>query len=579
MSQATIIEKKIQQYYIDDDRPHRVCAYCRVSTDKSDQKNSFETQQRFFQRFFDSHPNWNIVGIFSDEGISGTQIDKRDQFLKMIELAKHKQIDLIITKDVSRFSRNVLDTITICKELHEKGVFVWFINDDINTQETNYTNILSDYANNAQKESFRTSNRVRFGQANQMELGVVFGRKQMFGYNIKKDENGKDYFEIIEKEAEVVRKVFEWFDAGDGTYVIARKLENMGYQTKRYKNGWSNTVILRMLRNEKYVGDLLQGKTYTVDVLTHKKKINNGESNKYYIENHHLNEAIIDRELWNRVQKRLEEKSPDEKTKAKHSNRYWSSGKVYCGLCGGRYISYNKKQKYQKYKAWVCFENHQHGTQKERTLLNGDTIVEGCNSKRINDRVLKQAIKDIIVQYIKPNRDRLVEQIMTLFKDPKREKTVEREKRRLEKEIKDIDVYLKSLTDKYVDETIPKDIYLTRLKEKNEEKATLKAKLEAIQNSRHVGGISVDDLPMIKKKIDELTKLSDDDINEDLFGRITKSIVVYPKQIIKINLSILPIPIYMQYKTIGKGKTYDSIFTIISEEEASEALKEYELKM
>ena len=412
----TIIEAKEKTYRTETDEPINVCAYCRVSTDENDQRNSLKAQKSFFDSIFASHTTWNKIGVFADEGISGTSLNKRDQFIEMITRAKRGEIDLIYTKEVSRFARNVKDLLNIVEELRDKGVYVYFLTDEINTEADNYREKLSQVATNAEMESLKTSRRVKWGQAERMKQGVVFGRKEMFGYNIVKDDTGKQHFEIIEEEAKVVKMIFELFAEGYGTYRISKRLQEEGIKTKRYKNGWSNTVILRILRNEKYVGDLKQGKTYTPDALTHKKKYNlNKNSPMYEIEDHHPESAIISRDLWNKVKTILEEKAPDEETKAKHSNRYWCSGKIYCGACGSRFISRVKKQKTSTYKSWMCLEHNQRGIEKIATL-DGEKVKIGCNSKPINEKILKQAIYDLLTEIIIPNKKQLKEDILNDIK-------------------------------------------------------------------------------------------------------------------------------------------------------------------
>ena len=395
----------------EDSQPHNVCAYCRVSTDERDQKNSLVSQQKFFETYFNRHPNWNNVRIFADEGLSGTSLEKRDQFNEMLALARVGGIDLILTKEVSRFSRNVQDLLNIVEELRDRGIYIWFLSDDINTESNDYREKLSIAGQSAEQESLRTSRRVRWGQMQQMERGRVFGRKEMFGYNIVTDELDQQHFVIIPEEAEIVKKIFHWFSMGDGTYRIAKRLELMGIKTKRYKNGWTNTVILRILRNEKYVGDLAQGKTWTPDPLKHKKKYNRGESASFYTRDHHPEAAIIDRDLWDKVQAILDEKAPSEEVKAKHANRYWTSGKIFCGCCGGRYVSMRKKQKTVPYKAWVCYNNNQRGLPREIINDLGETVNVGCVGKRVNDRILQLAMHDILTEFIIPHAKEIIDKL------------------------------------------------------------------------------------------------------------------------------------------------------------------------
>lgn len=569
---TTVIAPTRKLLKTETDEQIKVCAYCRVSTDDTDQRNSLKSQKKFFADIFKKHPNWTNVGIFADEGISGTSLEKRDRFNAMIALAKHKGIDVILTKEVSRFSRNATDLLSIVKDLQDRNVYIWFLSDDINTENPNSIQQLTETATSAQGESLRTSRRVVWGQQRQMEKGVVFGRKEMYGYRIEKDSEDIQHFVVVEDEAEIIKKIFEWFISGDGTTIIARRLENMGIKTLRYKNGWTNTVILRILRNEKYVGDLAQGKTYTPDPLTHKKKYNRGESYRYYITDHHPESAIIDRDTWNKAQVILDERKPSEEVRAKHSARYWTSGKVYCGLCGGRYVSYHKRQKNIPYKAWVCFENHQRGRYKE-TEQNGEIVATGCNGLRVNDRVLKMAMHDIITQLIIPHKqeicDSILKEINTAQKPKDNTKKIQTAKKKIEQKQAEI----QTLTRKNLNGIIPDNAYkLTYTAIENEiEKLQLSiAKMEAEIDTEAPEAILYD---RYFKQVEEIVNLSNEQINEELYGRIIKKIVVYPLSVLELHLSFMFAPVYLQYKTSGRGEQYNADFTILTSKQFEELKK------
>lgn len=278
----------------------RVAAYCRVSTDHEDQANSFESQQRYFRQYIERNPDWELYEIFADEGISGTNTKKRSEFKRMIACAKEGDFDLIITKEISRFARNTLDSIYYTRELRKVGVGVLFLNDGINTLEGDAELRLSIMASIAQEESRKTSERVKWGQKRRMEEGVVFGRS-MLGYDVK---NGKMY--VNEEGAEVVRKIFYKFVLErKSTHTIAKELLEEGIYPMRSEK-WRNTVILRILQNEKYCGDLVQKKTFTPDYLSHEKKYNRGEEEFVIIKNHHV--PIISREMFEKAEKIFEEK-------------------------------------------------------------------------------------------------------------------------------------------------------------------------------------------------------------------------------------------------------------------------------
>lgn len=273
-------------------------AYCRVSTDSDDQINSFESQQRFFREYISRKPEWSLAEIYADRGLSGTNTKKRSAFNKMIADARSGKFNFIITKEVSRFARNTVDALQYTRELKRLGVGVYFMADNINTLDADAELRLTIMASIAQEESRKTSERVKWGQKRKMEQGVVFGRN-MLGYDVR---DGKMF--INPEGAEIVRLIFRKFiEERKSTYKIARELSESGYKTVTGNAVWSNTVVLKILRNEKYCGDLVQKKTFTPDFLTHEKKYNHGEEDFVVLRNHH--EPIIRREIWERAQKRL----------------------------------------------------------------------------------------------------------------------------------------------------------------------------------------------------------------------------------------------------------------------------------
>lgn len=573
MAHLQVIEPNKTTLKTEDFEPHRVCAYCRVSTDEKDQKNSLIAQKQFFESFFEMHSNWTNIGIFADEGLSGTSLEKRDDFNRMLFEARHGNIDIILTKEVSRFSRNAQHLLNIVEELRNRGVYIWFLSDDIYTEKDDYREELSKAASDAERESLKTSRRVKWGHKQRMQSGVVFGRKEMYGYNIVKDEKGKQHFEIIPEEAEVIKQIFEWFASGEGTHRIGRRLEQKGIDTKRYAKGWTPIVILRILRNEKYVGDLKQGKTYTPNPLDHKKKYNTGESYQYVITDHHPESAIIDRELWNKVQAILQEKAPSEEIKAKHSNRYWTSGKVYCGLCGGRYVSYVKKQKNIPYRAWVCFENHQRGKYKLTTLETGKTEIVGCNALRVNDRVLQTAIHDIITEYIIPYRETLLDEMKKEIAELSKPKDTTKQIAKLQTALEKKQGEISKLTLGWTSGNVPDIAYYSSIGTLNKDYEELQAKLRQMQEQGNSASAEVRIYTEYVDQLESVLALSENDLNEAFYERVTKQIYVYPLNLLEFRLSFIPMPIYMQYKTSGRGKDYTAEFTILSKEQFAELLE------
>lgn len=382
----------------------KVASYCRVSTDRDDQANSFESQQRYFKEYIDRQPDWELYQVYADEGITGTSTKKRAAFNRMIADAHLGKFHLILTKEVSRFSRNILDTITYTRELKALGVGVLFMNDGISTLEPDAELRLSIMGSIAQEESRKTSTRVKWGQTRRMEQGVVFGRS-LLGYDVK-----DGCLTVNPEGAEIVRLIFYKYGVEKkGTTVIARELREAGYRTHSGNVKWSNTHIVKILKNEKYVGDLVQKKTITPDYLSHAKKYNHGEEEFVIIRDHH--EPIIDRELWDTVQRELKKRNRNGELGAGHSNRYVFSGKIKCGECGASFVSRKKTRKDGSlYKRWSCYTATSEG--QKRIDVRGNEV--GCDvGKLLRDELAL----DILLQSLttlRMDRDRIIQNVTAL---------------------------------------------------------------------------------------------------------------------------------------------------------------------
>ena len=284
----------------------QVAAYCRVSTDKTDQANSFASQQSFFFNYINHHPDWTLYRIYADEGVTGTSTAKRAGFQHMIDDALTGKFQLILTKEISRFARNTLDSIYYTRVLRQHGVGVRFLNDRIDTLRDDSELFLTIKATLAQEESRTTSARVKWGQTRRMEQGVVFGRS-LLGYDV---EGGK--IRVNAQGAALVRRIFAaYLERGMGVSAIAQMLDQEGIPTYTGRGRWRGATILKILRNEKYCGDLMQKKTYTPDYLSHQKKTNYGQEPKIYLRGHH--EPIVDRPMWDAVQAELSQRRNSKK--------------------------------------------------------------------------------------------------------------------------------------------------------------------------------------------------------------------------------------------------------------------------
>lgn len=388
----------------------RVAAYCRVSTEQDDQLNSLANQKRYFDEYIRRQPGWQLVEVYADEGLSGTSSKNRPAFQKMIAAAKRGEIDLILTKEVSRFARNTIDTLAHTRDLRKLGVGVIFINDNIDTRQNDGEFRLTIMASVAQEESRKTSERVKWGQKRSMENGVVFGCNNMYGYDL---QNGR--LRIRPDQAEVVRLIYHKFlHEGKGTHVIARELYEAGIAAPKAKDKpWSAVMIYRILKNEKYCGDLLQKKSYTPNYLDHKKMLNHGAEEQVYLRAHH--EGIISHDLFERTQQELKRRAPSAAQAARYSNRYWCSGKIRCGSCGERFMPRRRTRSSGfVYQYWVCHAKGHFGRKK----LDTQGRAVGCSMRSIHHQTIC-ACMEYVIRQLPIDVDALIREVLALLEREK----------------------------------------------------------------------------------------------------------------------------------------------------------------
>ena len=327
----------------------KVACYCRVSTSHEDQANSFEAQQRYFREHIRHRSDWELFDVYADEGITGTSVQKRHHFQRMMADAQRGCFQLILTKEVSRFSRNILDTIGCTRTLKELGIGVQFLTDGFNSLDPDAELRLSIMGSIAQEESRKTSLRVKWGQSRQMERGVVFGTS-LLGYRVYRGQ-----LRIDPEGAQLVKEIFfKYAVEKKSTTMIAQELTKNGILTPQGNSYWHPSVILRILKNEKYVGDLIQKKTYTPNYLTHRKKTNHGEESFIILTDHH--EPIIGRELWELTQLEIKNRARKQMPDTQPSKAFPLSGKIRCGICGNHFIARTKTQKDKtSYRRWICY--------------------------------------------------------------------------------------------------------------------------------------------------------------------------------------------------------------------------------
>lgn len=332
-------------------RKRRVVGYARVSTDHDEQFTSYEAQVDYYTRFIKSNPEWEFVNVYADEGISGLNTRKREEFNQMIEDALAGKIDLIVTKSVSRFARNTVDSLITIRKLKEIGCECYFEKEGIYTFDSKGELLLTIMSSLAQEESRSISENVTWGQRKRFSDGKVsLGYSRFLGYT--KGPDKEHPLVIVPEEAGIVRRIYSEFVSGKSTFTIAKRLTDDGIPTPGGKDKWRATTVESILSNEKYKGAALLQKTYTVDFLTKKLKKNEGEVKQYYIE--HSHEAIIGENEWELVQMELRRR--------KQLGRRYSGNSVFgarlvCGDCGAFYgtKTWNSTDKYRRV-IWQCNE-------------------------------------------------------------------------------------------------------------------------------------------------------------------------------------------------------------------------------
>ena len=328
----------------------RVAAYARVSTEQDEQESSYEAQVDYYTRFITNNPHWELIGIFADRGITGTNTKNREQFKKMVEMALAGKIDLILTKSISRFARNTVDALQTVRELKAKGVEVIFEKENIHTLDPKCEVLLTIMSSLAQEESRSISENVRWGKAESMRKGNVYMPYGRFlGY--RKGTDGRP--EIVEEEAEIVRDIYAMFLSGMTVRHIARELTKRKIPTPGGKEIWSTSTVESILSNEKYKGEAFLQKTYTADYLTKHKKRNCGEKSSYIVR--HSHEPIIDPEIYDRVQDLIAKRRP---FRSQLRDRHAFSSRIICGDCGGFYGHKVWHNKSGAYDVWYC--NHRY---------------------------------------------------------------------------------------------------------------------------------------------------------------------------------------------------------------------------
>ncbi len=439
----------------------RVTDYVRVSTDSLEQKKSLTNQKEHFYEYIKSNPNWTYVKGYIDDGISGTSDIKRDNFMKMIEDARSDKFDLIITKEISRFSRNTLDSIKYTRELLSYGVAVLFVNDNINTLLSDSELRLTIMASMAQDEVRRLSERVKFGMKRAIKNREILGNDMMYGY--KKDKINNKLI-IVEKEANIVRKIYEMYTIDNLSLTkITNKLNDLNIKTS-FNNKWSVSTISRMIENPKYKGYYCANKTHVIDYMT--KRVDYLNKNKWIIYKDNIKiPPIVSEELWQRANLLLNKR----KKKINNKQLYLYSNKIYC-KCDNSLFYRRIFRKNKQDVTWVC----------SKYLKKGKSY---CDSPNIRESELNKIMFDLI-DNLNINLKEIEEILLNNYKYYEIDNTHEKEK--IENKIKYLNLKKEKILELNLENSLSNKEFKNKNEELNKEILELKNKLNHLNSKSKI---------------------------------------------------------------------------------------------
>ena len=468
--------------------PLRVCYYCRVSTDSDVQLNSLENQKKYYEKYIKSKKNWTFVGGYIDEGISGVRVDKRTCFKKMIRDSKQNKFDLIITKEVSRFARDLEDSIHYIRELKESNVGVFFENQNLNTFDPNSELILNIMFNLAQDESRKLSSRVKFGHRQAVERGHVLGSSNITGYRKEKCK-----LVIVEEEAKFIRKLFELYATGEyGFYKLSKKLAELGYFNLKGRL-YDKDTLKRMIENPKYKGFYRARVHEVIDYRTKKRITNSKNEQVIYKCNDGSIPAIVSEELWERANNILKNRTASYK-----NNDYWSGGvkyslssKLYCKDCNANYQrSHGSRRKNRP--TWSCG-------------MYLKFRVKECESPIIAEVDLFNIFKNIMNKVI-PGKDVIVNNLLKMYENIDSTNEYERELCQIDEKIKKVEEKKSQALSLVFDGTLTKEELKVQFNE-------FAIELEKLNNNKKEILIQVDSLNNSQNSLEKMSKLIQEEID------------------------------------------------------------------
>lgn len=485
-----------------------VAYYARVSTEKVEQQASIKHQEEHFEDLIHSNNRWKFAGSYIDDGISGIHADKREEFQRMLRDAKLGKIDMIITKEISRFARNTLDSIQYTRELLSYGVCVWFQNDGINTIDDDSEFRLTIMAGVAQDEIRKLSSRVKFGHAQSIKNGVVLGHR-MYGYS-----NNQGKLELVPEEADMVRMIFQDYASGISTPRIEKKLWDMGYRS--FKGGKINRdVIKNIIRNPKYKGYYCGGKVKVVDMFTKKQEFLPQSEWIMFKDDGSRVPQIIDEATWEKANAYLRERGEaikSRRTSFKSENIF--TGKLFCANDGAPYWM---KQHYIRGKEdvrWVCSYKIKNGA-------------ASCNSFGLAESELKEIIAELINKSSE-NIDSILEEYFEILKSSiKNIPDNKNEISRLEKQIDLLKQKREKILEYNLDGKISDDEFISRNKEYVKQIKQIESHILEIQNTKSPEPVEIQ-LSAIKEQLEKFKGVNPKDINRQIVNELFEKITVEP---------------------------------------------------
>lgn len=485
-----------------------VAYYARVSTEKVEQQASIKHQEEHFEELIHSNNRWKFAGSYIDDGISGMHADKREEFQRMLRDAKLGKIDMIITKEISRFARNTLDSIQYTRELLSYGVCVWFQNDGINTIDDDSEFRLTIMAGVAQDEIRKLSSRVKFGHAQSIKNGVVLGHR-MYGYS-----NNQGKLELVPEEADMVRMIFEDYASGISTPRIEKKLWDMGYRS--LKGGKINRdVIKNIIRNPKYKGYYCGGKVKVVDMFTKKQEFLPQSEWIMFKDDGSRVPQIIDETTWEKANAYLRERGEAIKSRRtffKNENIF--TGKLFCANDGAPYWM---KQHYIRGKEdvrWVCSYKIKNGA-------------ASCTSFGLAESELKEVIADLINKSSE-NIDNILKEYFEILQSTiKNIPDNKSEISRLEKQIDTLKQKREKILEYNLDGKISDDEFISRNKEYVKQIKQIESHILEIQNTKSPEPVEIQ-LSAIKEQLEKFKGVTPQEINRQIVNELFEKITVEP---------------------------------------------------